>query len=202
MDVVVVECAQDQNRARLLGNGRCVRHLAPRRHGGGRQEARAVEPVVAELDVFGNFGGHEVSPVGRNDCFAFVEGLFERFPALKGDRVSRAIRTVFGGQRNRWVEEYCAPHEFGSEGDERQRQQATERVTHHIDRFLNPFSVQCLEQIVEVRDDIPRWLPTRTPVPTQVDRDHVTIGSSQLGELPVAQAVAGDAMDCEERLAV
>ena len=53
-----------------------------------------------------------------------------------------------------------------------------------------------------MRDDIPRWLPTRTPVAAQIHRDHVAIRSSQLDELLIAQAVAGDTMDREQRFAV
>ena len=101
-------------------------HLAPRRHGGGGQEACAVASVIAELDVLGDLRGHKVAPVRSNRGFAFGAGLFERLPAVKGDRVARAIRTVVGGQCNRRVEQHSASHEFGRERHERQCEQTSE----------------------------------------------------------------------------
>ena len=94
LDVVVVECAQNQNGASLLGNRRCVRHLAPRRDSGRRQEARAVATVSTQLDVFGDFCGDEVVPMRRNAGLAFGKSLLERLPTLKGDRVARAVSAV------------------------------------------------------------------------------------------------------------
>ena len=75
-------------------------------------------------------------------------------------------------------------------------------MAHYIDRLFNALRVQRLEQVVQMRDDIPRWLPTRTPVAAQIHRDHVAIRSSQLDELLIAQAMAGDTMDREQRFAV
>ena len=92
------------------------------------------------------------------------------------------------------VEENGAPDEVGAHCGDLHRQPAAEAVADPV-RGL----VEGVEQVGYVGGDVPRLVPRRVPVPAKVGGDDVEpIGQPLLGQLPEAQAMAGDAMEADD----
>ena len=117
-------------------------------------------------------------------------------------RVSSAASIASSaGMRDRRIEQHGAADAVGRARDQQGRQQPAVGVAHHVGA-LEALGVQQLDQIGDQPLGVPRRLPGRAAVAAQVGRDHPPLGKSLLGQPLEPDAVAGHAVQRQQRCAV
>src|SRR5439155_13782323 len=99
---------------------------------------------------------------------------------------------------HRGIEEHETLDALGSTGCELECEAAAEAVADDVDaRELQ--RVECVDEIVDVRTEVPGWLPVGKAVPAQIRREDVERPEPVFGEPAKAAAPARDSVEAEQR---
>ena len=201
-DVDIVQRADDQDRL-LLGRGwHGSGYRSPGGGGSVRREAPAETPIRAKLDVLRDLRRYEVVGVRRHLDLALGECLLGCLPACEINRVTRALVAIIDGHGDCRVEQNRSPYPLGRRDRQRQREQAAERVAHHVDWLGDLLRSQRLQQIGDVCVNVPRRIPAGLSVPAQIDGQHVSVGERSLGKAFEASAMTRYTVDREQWFAI
>ena len=189
---------QRRDAAQRLRRRRRRHDLAVDRHDRRLGRAATEPAVLLRLEVL---LGVALGVRARREC-ARIEALLH----VLLDRCDGAARQLGlgeilrrAGQRlDRRVEQHGAAHALRMRRRKLEHEPAAPRVADPV-RPLHPERRGRLDEVAEVRRDRPRRLPARAAVTAQVRRDHAATGPALLREAAEALAVAGHAVQADDR---